>query len=1083
MSLPPAFLDELRARTSLVSLIGRTVRLTKAGHEHKACCPFHNEKTASFTVSEAKGFYHCFSCGAHGDAIGWLTRHQAMPFMDAVRMLADEAGMPLPERSPAAAARAQRIEAVRPALEAAAALYQRAIEPAGFVREYLAQRGIDEALAAEFGLGYAPAAGNHLQALGADPDIMNAAGLTWRSEDAGERRSGLSFRNRLMVPICDGRGRIIGFGGRALPDAQGVTPEPKYKNSADSELFDKGRTLFNLHRAAPAARAARRLIAVEGYMDVIGLAAVGVAEAVAPMGTAITPAQLARMWQVDHCPILMFDGDSAGRKASLRACETALPALCPGNSLKIALLPDGDDPDDLRRRGGRDAIEAVIAAAMPVHDYLFQTVTGGDCATPEAIAGQWQRLAEMASAISDEETRAQYLSAWRARFDALYPPAPLTPADCGMKAILPNGGVEAKTLTAVERRRLQSVSEAWMGREVGRLAALNSGDPKQFSKLCFKIGLRIGAGLIDMTDAITALDDLAAAFDCDDQAIAAALNAGAGLPFDCAPDLLMMRCAGFPLTDLGNAERFFARHGRDFVFTTGKGWFGWDGRRYNKLDQEKDKVPSDVLAAVYKTVRLIQQEGQFVAATGWAEDAFADVPENKALKFMASYGGIPNLGGMNMIIQPPAEGLPFSEKLARHGRASESDTRLKCIANLAKRWMTRPLSDFDVDVLAINCLNGTVRLIRDPDGPRVELSPHSRDDNITKLAPVNYDPDAPAPLYDDFIEWAQPDPKIRRYLHQWGGYSATGDTSVHMLHLWYGRGRNGKSTLIDIWSHCMGDYGGSLGVETFLDQGIKKRGDAASEDIASLPGVRLLRASEPGEGAKLNSALIKYVTGGEPISVRANYGAMFTFKPQFKTTISFNDKPSIPETDDGIWGRVKLVNWTKNIMLEFWPDGRPKVDYDLPAKLRLEADGVFARMIAGALDWLRHGFIEPASVTAATREYREKSDPIARFLAACVRDAPGKRVQSSHLYALFEAWAKASGETGRGGSIWSNKAMSKGLEAKGYQNKVANGVQWLNIEKIKEVSDFLDHNGNVRPQPDQDAAGEPDDDDDPLSSF
>ena len=369
MTLPIQFLDQVRERTVLSALIGRSIKVIKAGREHKACCPFHHEDTPSFTINDAKSFWHCFGCGRHGDAIRWLTDHGGLPFIEAVAQLAEAAGMDMPKRSAAEVQKAARLDGVRPILAAADAFYRAQIEPSGAPREYLFKRGIGDALIEEFGIGWAPADRYALKALGATDQGLLDAGLIMRFDDES---AGPVFRSRIMVPIADARGRTIGFGGRAMGQEQ-----PKYKNSPQSEIFDKGRILFNLHRAANAARAAKRLIVVEGYMDVIGLAAVGVREAVAPMGTAVTPAQIERLWLHHHSPILMFDGDKAGQAAAIRACETALPMVGPqGRSLSICVLPAGQDPDDLARAEGREAIEAVLAGAVPVSSFLFEGVIG-----------------------------------------------------------------------------------------------------------------------------------------------------------------------------------------------------------------------------------------------------------------------------------------------------------------------------------------------------------------------------------------------------------------------------------------------------------------------------------------------------------------------------------------------------------------------------------------------------------------------------------------------------------------------------------------------------------------------------------
>lgn len=413
MALSAAFLDELRARTSLSALVGQSVKLSRAGREHKGCCPFHQEKTPSFTVNDDKGFYHCFGCGAHGDALRWLTDHGGLPFMDAVRQLADAAGMEVPARSPEAAARAERIDGIRPALEAAQALYVRELEQTGAAREYLHGRGYDAAAVARFGLGWAPTRRGHLRDIGLGFDLALAAGLAWQGD---EGRTGETFRGRVMIPVHDVRGRLVGFAGRVL-DAS----EPKYKNSPATEIFDKGRLLFNAHRAIDVLRADRAacLIIVEGQFDAMTLDLAGLA-AVAPMGTALTAQQLEQAWRMTNAPVLLFDGDAAGLRAARRAAELALPLIGPGRGLVIACMPGGMDPDDAVRRDGRGIIDMVVAEARGVAAWLFNAVAD-DCAdrdSPDAVAAVWHALEALAGTITDAETRAQYLALWRGRYDA-----------------------------------------------------------------------------------------------------------------------------------------------------------------------------------------------------------------------------------------------------------------------------------------------------------------------------------------------------------------------------------------------------------------------------------------------------------------------------------------------------------------------------------------------------------------------------------------------------------------------------------------------------------------------------------------
>ena len=417
MTLSPQFLDELRARTLLSALIGRTTKLQKAGREWRACCPFHNEKTPSFYVNDDKGFYHCFGCSAHGDAIRWMTDQRGLPFMDAVKELAQAAGMELPAMDPRAAEKAEAAKGLHEACADAAAWFTEQLGGLGgaTAREVVAKRGIKPEIARAFGLGFAPDSRTGLKTAlkdYGDPLLVEAGLLIKVEEKAPYDR----FRGRLMIPIRDPRGRTIAFGGRIIGDG-----EPKYLNSPETPLFDKGRTLYNLDRAAPASRKAGRLIVVEGYMDVIALAGAGIDEVVAPNGTAVTEAQLERMWRLSDVPILCLDGDSAGQKAAIRAAHRALPLLAPGRSLAFVTLPQGQDPDDLVRGKGAAPFEALLKTPEPLVDRLWASELAAEpLGTPEQKAGLKARLSELANTIADAGVRTEYLAEFRRRFDALY---------------------------------------------------------------------------------------------------------------------------------------------------------------------------------------------------------------------------------------------------------------------------------------------------------------------------------------------------------------------------------------------------------------------------------------------------------------------------------------------------------------------------------------------------------------------------------------------------------------------------------------------------------------------------------------
>ena len=416
--LSPQWLDELRSRVTLSGVIGRTTRLTKAGHEFKACCPFHNEKSPSFTVNDQKGFYHCFGCGAHGDAIRWMTDQRGLSFMDAVKELAAEAGMEVPAPDPRAAQQAEQRDTLHDVMKAAQDWFvgQLAGSEGAKARAYLATRGFDAHTVSRFGFGYAPEGRQALKAaLSRFPEEkLVEAGLRIAVE---ERDPYDRFRGRLMLPIEDARGRVIAFGGRILDKDK--TDAPKYLNSPDTPLFDKGRTLYNLHRAGPASRQTGRLIVVEGYMDVIALAAAGFADAVAPLGTALTENQLGLLWRLVESPILCFDGDAAGQRAAMRAVSRALPLLKPAHSLRIVRLPTGLDPDDLIRQRGADAMEALLGEARSLIDTLWEHERDAlPLATPEDKAGLKARLMAHVEQIAEPDIRALYKRELTERFSA-----------------------------------------------------------------------------------------------------------------------------------------------------------------------------------------------------------------------------------------------------------------------------------------------------------------------------------------------------------------------------------------------------------------------------------------------------------------------------------------------------------------------------------------------------------------------------------------------------------------------------------------------------------------------------------------
>jgi DNA primase len=408
MRFSPRFLDELRARVSLEAVIGRRVRLVRRGRELTGLCPFHQEKTPSFTVSDQKCFFHCFGCGAHGDVIGFTMRAEGLSFPEAVERLAGEAGLELPRETPAERERERVALTLHGVLEAAARWFEAALNgrDGQAARDYLAGRGLSAETIARFRLGLAPPSRGALKAAltreGVALQTLLDAGLLIEPEGGGEPYD--RFRGRVMFPIRDPRGRVVAFGGRILGEG-----EPKYLNSPETALFHKGAMLYGLDLAIPAARKANRLIVVEGYMDVIALHQAGLAETVAPLGTALTELQLELLWRYAATPLLCFDGDAAGERAAARVVERALPRLRAGFSLRFASLPAGEDPDSLVGGRGRAALEAVLQRAVPISGALWRLAAGElPLDTPEARAAVGRRLEELSAAIPDRDLRFQY---------------------------------------------------------------------------------------------------------------------------------------------------------------------------------------------------------------------------------------------------------------------------------------------------------------------------------------------------------------------------------------------------------------------------------------------------------------------------------------------------------------------------------------------------------------------------------------------------------------------------------------------------------------------------------------------------
>ncbi|MFP6772943.1 MAG: DNA primase [Alphaproteobacteria bacterium] len=423
MAIPEHFLVELRSRIGLADLIGRRVKLVKRGREYTGLCPFHNEKSPSFTVNEDKDFYHCFGCSAHGNAINFVMNTEGLSFPEAVERLAAEAGMDVPRSTP----RDQEAEARRKDLydvmQIAAEWFEgQLVGMAGQgARDYLQGRGLDSPTIARFRIGLAPDGRDRMKqtllSRNITEDQLIEGGLLIKPEDGGDSYD--RFRNRLMFPIADAQGRIVAFGGRALGEQRA-----KYLNSPETPIFHKGNLLYNLANARKPARDGNALVVVEGYMDVIALDQAGLPHAVAPLGTAVTEQQMQAMWRLVAEPSLCFDGDAAGQRAAQRAAVRALPLLKPGHSLRFVVLPEGEDPDSLVRARGEAAITDLLAQGVPLSEMLWRMqVQARNLDTPEQWAGLRKDMRDLVNQISDGTVKAYYGEHFKQRLETAFAPA------------------------------------------------------------------------------------------------------------------------------------------------------------------------------------------------------------------------------------------------------------------------------------------------------------------------------------------------------------------------------------------------------------------------------------------------------------------------------------------------------------------------------------------------------------------------------------------------------------------------------------------------------------------------------------
>ncbi len=407
MAFPTQFLDELRERIPLSQLIGKQVKLTRRGREFTGLCPFHHEKTPSFTINDDKGFYHCFGCGAHGDIVRYMTEHEKMPFMEAIEYLAHMAGLEVPKLTTESPEKRQAHQTSLSVMEDACQYFQRQLfSPAGTkAREYFKNRGITAEIAKQFRLGYAPS-GSGLTAYFNEKGLPVSEGIKLGLivDGNGQRSQHDYFYDRIMFPILNRRKQVIAFGGRLLEKG-----EPKYLNSPETALFHKGEQLYALPNAIETIRKKNKAVVVEGYMDVIALHSAGFTNAVAPLGTAFTENQIKLLWQACDEPLICFDGDMAGRKASIRAMHRAIPILTPGKSLQFVFLPEPFDPDDMIRKKSPEAFQGALDGAKTLSYTLWNTlIDGRSLDTPERRAKLEQDANEIIDKIQNQHVRGYY---------------------------------------------------------------------------------------------------------------------------------------------------------------------------------------------------------------------------------------------------------------------------------------------------------------------------------------------------------------------------------------------------------------------------------------------------------------------------------------------------------------------------------------------------------------------------------------------------------------------------------------------------------------------------------------------------
>lgn len=507
------------------------------------------------------------------------------------------------------------------------------------------------------------------------------------------------------------------------------------------------------------------------------------------------------------------------------------------------------------------------------------------------------------------------------------------------------------------------------------------------------------------------------------------------------------RLAFFPLTDLGNAYRFRDRNRGKLIWSEALGWLWWTGKRWSLQG-----AAAQVKIAVHQTVQSIQDEAK----------ALRDSGRDHAC-------GTRGRGEDKREVM-------LSDLIEAWGRESEKHTKLNALAAQAAPYLEIDTAVLDADPFCINVNNGTLFVRCDdprasqpppvragdvePDG-YVYFLPHDASDYCTKITPCDYVPGASCERFLKFLREVQPDEAMRRQLAAWKGYSLSGDTSEQNLCVFYGAGRNGKSVFEDVCAYVAGDYAGTIGIESFLDEGRGRNAGQATPDLAKLPGVRMLRTSEPKRGSRLNESLIKLATGGEPITARHLNREFFDFYPTFKLTISGNHRPYVQGDDEGIWRRIVLVPWPVTIPQE-------RRNRHLARELKEEASGILNWLVDGMAYWLDHGLSLSSATKEATGEYRRESDQVGRFLEACTAADESAQAQSSVLHEVFNAWSVANSL-----NEWSARAFSTAMAERGYHGTKSSVMFFRGLRLLKRKEDFVDDRGRALRSRDHDGGGVP----------